>query len=481
MIRASISTTATLVRVGAIILMALMVSAVHARTVPAFPGAEGFGSVTKGGRGGAVIAVTNLNDSGPGSLRAAVESQGPRTVVFRVSGTIELKSRLSILHPHITIAGQTAPGDGITLRGQQVQISADEVIIRYIRFRMGDETGTNGDAITGRYNKNIILDHISSSWGTDEVLSLYHNSYVTIQYSIISEAIGNGVRHKFGGIWGSNYSSYHHNLLAHNDSRNPRFASGAGHVDFRNNVIYNWGYNSTYGGEKQEQGNPKFNFSIINIVANYYKPGPATRPNVRSRIVGPSTRDGAADHGHWYVSNNFVEGSPQVTADNWLGVESSRPDIIENLRLGSGFWLAEPWPAMPIAQESAEEACKSVLARAGASLKRDAVDARIVDEVRSGTATYGNGIINSQRDVGGWPELRNLPAPADTDGDGMPDWWEIKYGLNPNDPADAKGDRNGSGYTNIEEYLNGTDPTVFVDYTRRQNNVNTLTVGSFKP
>jgi pectate lyase len=472
---------ATLTWINAFILMALMASTVHARPIPAFPGAEGYGSVTRGGRGGTVIAVTNVNDSGPGSLRAAVEAEGPRIVVFRVSGTIQLKSTLRIRHPYITIAGQTAPGDGITLRDQELQIDADEVIIRYIRVRLGDESRTGTDAITGRYNKNIIIDHVSASWGTDEVLSIYHNGYVTIQNSIISEAIGNGETHKFAGIWGDNYSTYHHNLIAHNDSRNPRFASGAGHVDFRNNVLYNWGYNSAYGGEKQQSGNAKFNFTIINMVANYYKPGPATRANVRSRIVGPSTRDGDADMGRWWVSENVVEGSPGVTADNWLGVTPSRPDLIENLRLAPAFRLAEPWPAMKIKQQSAPEAYNTVLARVGASLHRDSVDARILEEVRTGTATYGNGIISSQRDVGGWPELRSLPAPVDSDGDGMPDWWEIKYGLNPRDPSDADGDLNGSGYTNLEEYLNGTDPTVFVDYTKAENNVNTLTADSFKP
>jgi hypothetical protein len=450
--------------------------------LPSFPGAEGYGSKTRGGRGGRVIAVTSLNDSGPGSLRAAVEAEGPRIVVFRVSGTIRLNSPLTIRHPYITIAGQTAPGDGITVRDQELQISADEVIIRYIRVRVGDESRTNADAIAGRYNKNIILDHVSASWGTDEVLSLYHNSYVTIQHSIISEAIGDGETHRFGGIWGDNYSTYHHNLIAHNDSRNPRFASGAGHVDFMNNVIYNWGYNSAYGGEKQQPGNPQFNFTIINMVANYYKPGPATRPNVSSRIVGPSTRDGDADVGKWWVSGNVVEGSPEVTADNWLGVTPSRPDLIENLRLAQAFRLAEPWPAMAIAQQSAEEAYNTVLARAGASLpKRDSVDARVVEEVRTGTATYGNGIISSQSDVGGWPELLRGPAPEDRDGDGMPDWWEITYGLDPHDPSDANGDLNGSGYTNIEEYLNGTDPTVFIDYRDPVNNVNTLTAASSRP
>jgi pectate lyase len=449
--------------------------------LPSFPGAEGYGSMTRGGRGGRVIAVTNPGDSGPGSLRAAVEAEGPRIVVFRVSGTIQLKSTLTIRHPFITIAGQTAPGDGITLRDQELQINADEVIIRYIRVRLGDESGVNADAITGRYNKNIILDHVSTSWGTDEVLSLYHNSYVTIQHSIISEAIGNGETHKFGGIWGDDYSTYHHNLIAHNDSRNPRFASGAGHVDFRNNVIYNWGYNSAYGGEKQQPGSPKFNVTIVNMVANYYKPGPATRSNVSSRIVGASTRDGDADIGGWCVSDNVVEGSPEVTADNWLGVTPSRPDLIEDLRLAPAFRLAEPWPAMKITQQSAHDAYRTVLARVGASLRRDPVDARIVEEVRTGTATYGDGIISSQTDVGGWPELESLPAPADSDGDGMPDWWELKHGLDPNDPSDTNGDLNGSGYTNIEEYLNGTDPRVYVDYRDPVNNVNTLTAASLRP
>ncbi|MGG1553393.1 hypothetical protein [Paenibacillus ferrarius] len=450
--------------------------------IPAFPGAEGYGSMTRGGRGGKVIAVTNLNDSGPGSFREAVETEGPRTVVFRVSGTIKLQSKVAIRHPFITIAGQTAPGDGITLRGQEVQINADEVIIRYIRVRPGDEAGPNSDAITGRYHKNIILDHVSTSWGTDETLSIYHNSYVTIQNCIVSEALGDGNSHKFCGIWGDNYGTYHHNLIAHCESRNTRFASGCGHVDYRNNVIYNWGYNSAYGGEKEQPGNPKFGVSIINMVANYYKPGPATASNVSKRIVSPSTRGGDEDMGKWWVSGNFVEGSPEVTADNWLGVSPSRPDSNESLQISSAYRLAEPWPAMAIAQQSPEEAYHRVLSNVGASLKYDSIDARIIEEVRKGTATNGNnGIISSQTEVGGWPELNSLPAWEDSDGDGMPDWWEIKYGLDPNDPSDANGDLNGSGYTNLEEYLNGTNPTVFIDYTKRENNVNTITADSFKP
>lgn len=243
----------------------------------AFPGAEGFGSMTRGGRGGRVIAVTNLNDSGPGSFREACEAEGPRIVVFRVSGTITLESTLRIPNSHITIAGQTAPGDGICVRNYPISISASEVIIRYLRVRLGDESGVDADAISSRYQKNIILDHVSASWSVDETVSIYHCENVTVQWCLISESMYNSNHvkgtHGFGGIWGSNYSTYHHNLLAHHGSRNPRFASGCGYTDYRNNVLYNWGYNSAYGGEKQQRGNEKFNFSVINMVANYYKPG----------------------------------------------------------------------------------------------------------------------------------------------------------------------------------------------------------------
>jgi hypothetical protein len=452
--------------VSAIILSVSMSFSVYAQNIPAFPGAEGYGSVTPGGRGGPVIPVTNLNDAGPGSLRAAVETEGPRIVVFRVSGTIDLQSSLRIRHPYITIAGQTAPGDGITLKGH-VGISTHDAIIRYIRVRNDSVSGGDGDALNSRGQRNIILDHVSASWGTDEVLSVYVCENVTIQNCIISEAVGTGESHKFGGIWGGKNNSHHRNLFAHNAARNPRLTSSI-QVDFRNNVLYNWEYNTVHGGHEPD--------TRINVVANYYKPGPATRSAV-SRIAQPMTRRGAAGVGKWWVSGNFVEGSPEVTADNWLGVEPSDGVDVSNLRLSG------PWPAMPIKQQSAEEAYKTVIARVGASLpKRDSVDARIIEEVRSGTATYGdNGIISSPSDVGGWPELKSASAPNDSDGDGMPDWWEIKYRLNPNDPSDANGDLNGTGYTNIEEFLNGTDPTVFVDYTKPENNVNTLSANSFKP
>ncbi|MCB1094715.1 MAG: pectate lyase [Verrucomicrobiae bacterium] len=437
----------------------------------AFPTAEGYGKHTVGGRGGKVYAVANLNDSGEGSLREAVEAKGPRTVVFRVSGTIDLKSRLGIKNPNITIAGQTAPGDGICIKRYPLTIGADEVIIRYIRVRLGDESGQEADAVSSRYTKNIILDHVSASWSVDETMSIYHCENITVQWCLVSESLfesHHGGNHGFGGIWGSNNSSYHHNLLAHHSGRNPRFASGCGNTDYRNNVIYNWGYSGCYGGEKQQKGNDQFNFTNINMVANYYKPGPATTPgNLRHTIASPSARDGLADLGKWFITNNVVEGNDQVTADNWDGGVSARggSEAIAALKLD------EPWPAMAINQQTAEEAYEAVLKNVGATLpKRDSVDARIIQEVRDGVATYEGaaykekkkvtdmsvitGIIDSQSEVGGWPELKSIPAPADTDQDGMPDDWETEKGLNPNDASDGNkiGD---DGYTMLELYING--------------------------
>ena len=446
--------------------------------------------MTRGGRGGRVIAVTNLNDSGAGSLRHAVEADGPRIVVFRVSGTITLESQLKISNPYITIAGQTAPGDGVALRKHPIQIDADEVVIRYIRVRLGSESGDDADAIAGRYHKNIILDHVSASWSIDEAVSIYHCENVTVQWCLISESLyeSNHVKghHGFGGIWGANYSTYHHNLLAHHSSRNPRFASGCGYTDYRNNVVFNWGYNSAYGGEQRQQGNPKFSSCVVNMVANYYKPGPATIPGeVAHRIINPlSSNRGFAK---WFVADNFMHGNAAVTADNWDGgvqPQQGQP--------GSGeLKLDEPWPAKPIRKQSAEEAYGDVLRDAGATVpKRDSIDLRIVEETRRGVATYEgqgyerdkqvadpskpSGIIDSPDDVGGWPELASLPAPRDSDDDGMPDGWEEKFGLDPYAAADTVLDTDGDGYTDVEEYLNGTDPTKFVDYTLAENNINTL-------
>lgn len=434
----------------------------------AFPGAEGYGKFAKGGRGGAVYEVTNLNDSGEGSLRSAVEAEGPRTVVFRVPGTIVLESPLRITKPYITIAGQTAPGDGICIRKNPLIIDADHVIIRYIRVRLGDESGKDYDAVSSRYTKNIILDHISASWSVDECFSVYHCDSVTVQWCIVSESMSksNHVKgsHGFGGIWGSNYGSYHHNLLAHHSSRNPRMASGSGNTDFRNNVIYNWGYQSLYGGEKRQKGSDRFIFSNFNIVANYYKPGPATQPGeVSYRIANPGFRNITDDYGKWYIAENVVEGNEEVSADNWNGGVQTKI-ALEKIRLD------QPWPSMPIRQQTAREAYFAVLDSAGAILpKRDAVDSRIIKEARGGFATYEGasykkehkvadkskicGIIDTQDDVGGWPLLESAPAPKDSDHDGMPDEWENANNLNKNDPAD----RNvvgADGYTMLEKYLN---------------------------
>ncbi len=427
----------------------------------AFPTAEGYGKYTVGGRGGDVYEVTNLNDSGEGSLRAAVEAKGPRTAVFRVSGTILLESSLRVQNPFLTIAGQTAPGDGICLRRFPLVISADEVIVRHLRVRLGDESGDDSDAISARYVNNLILDHVSASWSVDETMSIYHCENITVQWCIISESMFNSNHikssHGFGGIWGSNYSSYHHNLIAHHSSRNPRFASGAGFTDYRNNVLYNWGYRSCYGAEAQQKGNDKFSSSTINMVANYYKPGPATDPMKKAELADPSSR-GENDYGRWYVADNYIEGSPSVTHDNWSGVNGDSFIKLENA-----------WDSMSIVQQSAKDAYLSVLDQAGAILpRRDAIDSRIVEEVRQGNAMFEGiyeskkpvsdprlkcGIIDSQEDVGGWPELKSLPAPIDSDHDGMPDKWEVANGLNKGDPED----RNkvaADGYTMLEVYLN---------------------------
>ncbi|UKM64286.2 pectate lyase [Flavobacteriaceae bacterium GSB9] len=434
----------------------------------AFPSAEGYGKYTKGGRGGDVYEVTNLNDNGKGSLRSAVEAEGPRTVVFRVSGNIELESPIRIKNPYITIAGQTAPGDGICFKNHPLSIDADEVIIRYIRIRPGDVSGKDYDAVSSRYVNNIILDHVSASWSIDECMSIYHCSNITVQWCLISESLSGSNHekgaHGFGGIWGSNYGTYHHNLLAHHSSRNPRMASGSGYTDYRNNVIYNWGYQSLYGGEAHQKGNEKFNFSTFNIVANYYKPGPATKPGeVSYRIANPGFRNKIDDFGKWYVAKNMVEGNEMVSADNWNG--GVQTDIVlDSVKIDA------PWDAMPIKEQSAEKAYGLVLQEAGARLpKRDPLDTRIIEEVKGGFATYEGkgykniveavntsektGIIDSQEDVGGWPELKSEPAPKDSDHDGMPDMWENKNGLDPNH-AEDRNYTGKDGYTMLELYLN---------------------------
>lgn len=439
-----------------------------------FPGAEGFGKFTVGGRGGKVFEVTNLKDGGEGSLRAAVEAFGPRTVVFRVSGTIILNRSLNIKNPYITIAGQTAPRDGICLRKFPLIVSADQVIIRYIRVRLGDETGMDEDAVSGRWCKNVVMDHVSASWSVDETFSIYHCDSVTVQWCLISESLFNSKHvkgaHGFGGIAGSNNSTYHHNLFAHHSSRNPRIASGCGNFDFRNNVVYNWGFNSCYGGEQQQVGDSAHAFSTINLVANYFKPGPATKPGAISyRIANPSFRKVKTDYGKWFIAENYIEGYASVSSDNWNGGVQPQEGM-DDLPYVK---LINPWPSMPIRQQTAEQACSTVLENVGATLpKRDAVDARVVRDTQLGQATCEGssykkdhlvavdtekcGMIDSPADVGGWPELKSMVPPMDSDHDGMPDEWEKKYGTNPLDPTD--GNAIGTdGYTKLENYLNRFD------------------------
>lgn len=424
------------------ILVFLLSAGMISAQVPAFPGAEGYGRYTTGGRGGVVVEVTNLNDSGPGSFRAALRMKVPRTVIFKVSGTIVLHSELQVDYGNLTIAGQTAPGEGICISGNRTTLNADNIIIRFMRFRQGDETGVPEDAITAMNCKNVIIDHCSMSWGIDEVGSFYDNENFTLQWSIIAEALNNSIHpkgeHGYGGIWGGVNATFHHNLLAHNASRNPRF-NGARTgteksdelVDYRNNVIYNWGHNSAYGGEGGR----------YNMVNNYYKPGPASKKE--DRIVEPSNNEG-----RWYIYGNFVEGSPAISADNWSGGVQGRYADDEEIR------SAVPFGSEAIVTDTPGEAFRKVLRFAGALLPaRDEADARILAEVRDGNVSVRDGIINSQTEVGGFPVLSSETAPADSDKDGIPDDWEKKNRLNPSDKNDGA-QLHESGYTWLEIYLN---------------------------
>jgi pectate lyase len=406
----------------------------QAKKIPAFPGAEGAGMYTTGGRGGAVYEVTTLDDDGPGSLRAAcAKSDG--TIVFRVAGTIKLKGGLDVTGSNLTIAGQTAPGHGITVTGNETQIKGDNIILRHLRFRGGDELGTPIDTFGARGVRDLVIDHCSFSWGVDECCSVYGNTNVTVQWCVISEGLTNSVhdkgRHGMGGLWGGDTITYHHNLLVHQNARNPRFSFEEGMallVDHRNNVIYNPGITSCYGGEWSNG---------INLVGNYYKPGPNTLPKIAREIVAPGR------FGQWHVSGNEIAGHADVTADNTLGI---------TYPIGGVTLLPQPVEfANGITEQTARQAYAAVLDQAGATLpRRDAIDARLVNEARTGTGRH----INSQKDVGGFlPLPSEVAAPADTDKDGIPDEWETAQGLNPDDAADAQA-VGPDGYTNLERYLN---------------------------
>ncbi len=401
----------------------------------AFPGAEGFGASTPGGRGGQVLEVTNLDDSGPGSLRHALEQPGPRMIVFRVSGTIGLKSDITITNPNVTVAGQTAPGDGIAVKNYQLMVSADDVIIRHVRFRRGRENGGKTDSLSIQWAKNVIIDHCSISWGTDQTLSTWIGTEnLTVQWTIISEALDHN-NHGLAATLGGVNASYHHLLIANSPGRNPSIAGNHEHqthnLDFRNSVIFN------FGGRTLD-GKP----SSVNIVNNYFKPGPNSTQTFFADIDNAGAYK-AIPTTAWYLSGNVWEGNSEISNDNAAGVT------------GAVQWLVDkPVDASPVSTVSAQEAYKAVLAGVGAILpKRDSVDARIVHEVETGATTYGNGVVLHPDDVGGYPALESLAPPADDDHDGMPNDWELEQGLNPMNPEDGNAIQP-DGYSNLEHYLN---------------------------
>lgn len=434
----------------------------------AFPGAEGFGKYATGGRGGKVIAVTNLNDSGEGSFRWALE-QFPGealTVIFRVSGIIELQSKIQIKRSNLTIAGQTAPGDGICLKNQSLILNGasskgnhGNIIIRYIRSRPGGTLKTGLYGFDMENCHDVIVDHCSFSWANEECAAMYDTKNVTVQWCIVSEGLyeaGHQKGHRsYGGVWGGQYASYHHNLLAHLNSRAIRFNGARAHdtvalIDYRNNIIYNWGNaNAAYGGEVNIAGG----VSQVNIVNNYYKPGPATAPELKF-VNASYQKENSKGTGQWFVDGNIMEGDKALTKKNKNGVD------LQAQGYPSGAIADKAFPvsiALPV--ETAKESYEKVLKYAGAIFpKRDATDERVVNETRTGTAigkgSFGKpGIIDNVYAVGGWAEYKSAPAPVDTDNDGMPDVWETKKGLNPND-ANDRNKVDVSGYTMLEIYLN---------------------------
>lgn len=413
-----------------VLILTLMAATLPAADIPSFPGAEGFGAKSKGGRGGRVIIVSNLNDSGPGSLRAAVDAKGPRIVVFSVSGLIEIKKEIHLTEPYITIAGQTAPGDGICVRGNGLSINSHDVIIRYMRFRPGDIAGKEVDALSiGGESRDVIIDHCTTGWSVDECLSPSGAiANITVQWCIIAEGLDKSVHHKGPHGYGSltravGGLTMHHNLWAHNTARNPRLGDNYMKppfptFDIRNNVIYN------FGGIASGMTGDTLS---ANYVANYIRPGSSS--NTRKGVI-VFTKEARTKY---YATGNVIE-SDQPLFDNK-----------ENVTV-----MDKQFDVPAVRTTSAKEAYEAVLASVGASLpRRDATDARIVNEVRTRTGK----VIDSQKEVGGWPEYKSVPAPIDTDGDGMPDTWELAHGLNSKDASDASKPGSG-GYTNIENYIN---------------------------
>jgi pectate lyase len=421
--------------------------------LPAFPGAEGFGATTPGGRGGQVLIVTNPDDAGPGSLRAACTAEGPRIVVFRIAGTISLKSPITVTEPYLTLEAQSAPGDGICLRDSTFGVATHDVIIRYLKCRLGDVTSREADSLDVlNGSSNVIFDHCTATWSIDECLSLSgNNQNITIQWCLIGESLNHSKHskgeHGYGSLARANGPvTFHHNLWLHNDSRNPRMGDNYGNrsltfptFDFRNNVIYDFG--GTASG--LTQGKLK-----INYVANFIRPGPSSR--ARTPItIGPKSDI------QFFIRDNILDGNPAFTADNarfFSTVEFEETNstgarvITQEVRA-----VDQPFEAPRVTTVPAKDLLKLVLPTVGASLpKRDVVDTRLVNDVLHRTGK----LIDSQTQVGGWPELKSGKIPLDSDDDGIPDAWEKKHHLNPHDSSDASliGE---DGYSHIEEYLNG--------------------------
>lgn len=455
----------------------------------AFPGAEGGGMWATGGRGGKIYHVTSLGDSASeeGTLRYGIEkADRPLTIVFDVAGTIALNSQLNIKKGDLTIAGQTAPGDGICLKNYTFRISASNVVVRFIRCRMGDEKATEDDAIQvmdhqdDKY-QNIVIDHCSVSWSTDECASFYGVKDFTFSWNIVSESLRNSVHdkgsHGYGGIWGGTNATYHHNLLAHHDSRNPRIdhdyvSTQKGPVTISNNVVYNWSGNSCYGGESSKNNGD--DYKKYNFVGNYYKPGPATPGNHRW-LIQPTTScsncGGTILPGHFYMEGNVLHGASDVTSNNWkagkttgVGVYISESDVAK-------IKAVSPYECNAMSVHSANDAFTAVTSYSGACFAKDAIDARLQKETRDGSYTYNGsngstkGLIDTQTDVNdgtwvnGWPVYAATEAEKDairdSDSDGMPNWFEEEFGLNKSGASDAQAytlDPQ-KRYTNLEMYL----------------------------
>jgi hypothetical protein len=504
--------------------------------IPAFPGAEGGGMYTFGGRGGKVLTVTNLNDDGPGSFRWACEQGGARIVVFNVSGIIKLKSPIYVRAPYITIAGQTAPGEGVIIAGESFQVDTHDVIVRHMRFRRGETlVWHREDSFGGNPVGNIMIDHCSCEWGLDENISFYRHMFdmgdgkakrkeptvnVTIQNTISAKALDTW-NHAFGSTIGGENTTFMRNLWADNTGRNPSIGWG-GVFNFINNVVYNWVHRTADGGEYT---------TMSNFINNYYKPGPLTPKDtpVGHRIVKSESRSvnlfPFKQFGRVYAKGNIMEGYPEITKDNWNGgIQTADKDGEMNETEIALMRSNEPFVMAPVTIMGAQEAFNWVLSNVGATLPcRDIVDQRICEEVRTGVAyyvqdyekglqkiekktkkpqypygstwglreqsknedglfkyrrlpkdSYKQGVITDPRQMGGYPVYKKWTAWKDADGDGMPDEWERANGLNPNDASDANKDCTGDGYTNIEKYINGISTKEKIDWTDVKNNHDTL-------